>query len=114
MPKSLYGSINLTHLLELYKMKHSAFYKAENGNIYVNVDVYIKDEPDRFKHNASVSIYPSKDAKEKGETRAFIGNLKWSTKSQITGDELDLPPAPNAPFTDGDSHASTTKDETPF
>lgn len=105
MSKSLKGALNLTKLGKLFKDKHSSFWKSRTGDDWVNIEVYFK--PDQFGNDASLSITPSKKAKESGEKLAFIGNVKWHERSE----NADIPP--NTPFTDGDSRAST-KDDNPF
>ncbi len=108
MAKSLTGSINLTKLSKLFKAGHSSFWKSRVGDDWANIEVYIKDQPDQYGNHASVSITPSKKAKESGEQLAFIGNVKWYERSTDPG------LAPNVPFTDGDSRASTKDDDHPF
>lgn len=68
------GSICFTDLLDFAKSGHNAFSRAENGKIYVNVSLYIKDERDQYKNDASVSIVPKVDTNFKFE---FIGNMRW-------------------------------------
>lgn len=75
MSKLFYGSICLTDMIEAGKQGHSAFKKAENGKMYVSVNVWINDEPDRFGNNASVQINPTK---ESGHEKKYVGNLKIS------------------------------------
>ena len=49
MAQSFYGSIDFSKLIEQAKAGHKAFSKSEkNGKIYLNVDVYVKDEVDQF------------------------------------------------------------------
>lgn len=74
----LYGSINLTKLLEEAKKGHSAFRRAEsNGNIYVNVTQWINDKKDDKGNDSSITLASSKEKKD-AEKRVYIGNLKIS------------------------------------
>lgn len=71
MSKLFYGSICLTDILDKAKQKHEAFSKAKNGKIYVDISVWLNDEPDKYGNVMSVQV----NAKEKGN-RLYIGNLK--------------------------------------
>jgi len=48
MSKLLYGSLDFSKLLELAKAGNKAFSKADNGKIYLNLNVWINDEKDQF------------------------------------------------------------------
>lgn len=70
------GSLNLNEILEAAKNKHSAFSKAQNGNIYFNILVWENDEPDKFNNNFSVQLNAAKDAPE-DQKKKYIGNMKY-------------------------------------
>ena len=76
MAQSFYGSIDFSKLIEQAKAGHKAFTKSEkNGKIYLNVDVYVKDEVDQFGNIASIR------GTFKGATREdkfYFANLKES------------------------------------
>lgn len=75
MSKLLYGSIDFTKLLELAKAGNKAFSKHENGKIYLNLNVWINDEKDKFGNDASAQT-TFKDAAK--EDKIYFGNLKFS------------------------------------
>lgn len=76
MPQRMYGSLNLTKLLEKAKEGHSAFRRAEsNNNIYVNVTQWINDEKDAKGNDSAITLSSTKEAKET-EGKVYIGNLK--------------------------------------
>ncbi len=97
MSKSFYGSICLTDLLNKAKERHEAFTKSEkNGKIYVKVNIWLHDEPDKFDNVAAIQV----PAKEK-ENRFYIGNLKESEykEPEITNDDIqNLPEEDDLPF----------------
>jgi hypothetical protein len=93
MAKNYYGSICLTDLLNKAKEKHEAFAKSEkNGKIYVKVNIWVHDEPDKYDNVAAIQV----PAKEK-DNRFYIGNLKESEykEPEITDDDVDDLPEPN-------------------
>jgi hypothetical protein len=97
MSKLLYGSLDFSKLLELAKSGNKAFSRAENGKIYLNLNVWINDEKDKFGNSASMQT-SFKDAMK--EDKVYFGNLKISeapapkpleeNNSEVPGDD-DLP-----------------------
>ena len=75
MSKLLYGSINFSKLLELAKAGNKAFSKADNGKIYLNLNVWINDEKDQFGNDASMQTSFKEATKE---DKFYFGNLKIS------------------------------------
>lgn len=73
MSQLLYGSICLTDLIAQAKVQHPSITKAKNDKLYVNVKVWINDEPDQYGNNASIQIAPPKDSDLKP---IYFGNLK--------------------------------------
>lgn len=71
-----YGSIDFSKLLEQAKAGNKAFTKSEkNGRIYLNVDVFIKDEVDQYGNIASIRG-TFKGAQK--EDKFYFANLKES------------------------------------
>jgi hypothetical protein len=96
MSKLLYGSLDFSKLLELAKSGNKAFSRAENGKIYLNLNVWINDEKDKFGNSASMQT-SFKDAMK--EDKVYFGNLKISepytkpleeNNTEVPGDD-DLP-----------------------
>ena len=76
MAQSFYGSIDFSKLIEQAKAGHKAFTKSEkNGKIYLNVDVYVKDEVDQFGNIASIRGTFKGATKE---DKFYFANLKES------------------------------------
>jgi len=96
MNKLLYGSICLSDLIEIGKTGHSAYKKADNGKIYINVNVWINEEKDKFGNDASVCVNPEK---ESGHEKKYIGNLKYSEiKGTTQAKANDIPEIDSLPF----------------
>ena len=96
MAQSFYGSIDFSKLLEQAKAGSKAFTKSEkNGRIYLNVDVYVKDEVDQYGNIASIRG-TFKGAQK--EEKFYFANLKQSEQQEAQPlasndipDESDLP-----------------------
>jgi hypothetical protein len=98
MSKLLSGSINLS---KIDKTKIISTDKNgnpfENGSKFLNIVVWINDEPDQYGNNASIQISQSKEEREAGAKSIYIGNLKEpqsrnnepaSTRSASVADDL--------------------------
>lgn len=103
MAKSYYGSIDYDKLLNDLKAGRLKTYKNEKGTRYINVQVYLNDQPDQFGQHGSLAV-PLKEefhteVAGKKQNKLYIGNLKESTPkiSEATaedfqdGDEDDVP-----------------------
>lgn len=97
MAQSYYGSIDFSKLLEMAKSGHKAFSKSEkNGRIYLNVDVYVKDEVGQYGDKASIRGTFKGATKE---DKFYFANLKESApfaESQPTSN--DIPDTDDLPF----------------
>jgi len=98
MGKLLYGSIDFSKLLELAKAGNKAFSKAENGKIYLNLNVWINDTKDQYGNDASIQTYFKEASKE---DRFYFGNLKVSEQkspSPLEENDTDIPGPYDLPF----------------
>jgi len=98
MSKLLYGSIDFTKLLELAKAGNKAFSKADNGKIYLNLNVWINDEKDNYGNDASMQT-SFKDAAK--EDKIYFGNLKISEKKEnepVPENSAEIPEVDDLPF----------------
>lgn len=117
MNQLFYGSICLTDLIEKAKSKHSAFSKAQNGKIYVNVNVWLNQEKDRFGNVMSIKVTPSKENKDR-EEGFYIGNCKPSDGPKPVNDndinnlDVDIDPIATHPSISND--VSAQSDDLPF
>lgn len=73
----LNGSICLTDI-----PKDKIVTSEKNGKKYLNITIWINDEPDQFNNNGSISINQTKEQREAKEKKVYIGNLKYATQQQ--------------------------------
>jgi hypothetical protein len=98
MSKLLYGSIDFSKLLELAKAGNKAFAKSDNGKIYLNLNLWINDEKDKFGNDASLQTTFKESTKEE---KIYFGNLKISEQQgpkPLEGNNSDIPEADDLPF----------------
>lgn len=98
MSKLLYGSIDFTKLLELAKAGNKAFSKAQNGKIYLNVNVWINDEKDNYGNDASIQTTFKDSTKEE---KIYCGNLKLSEQKApeiLMANSDEIPESDDLPF----------------
>lgn len=89
MAQSFYGSIDFSKLIEQAKAGHKAFTKSEkNGKIYLNVDVYVKDEVDQYGNIASIRGTFKGATKE---DKFYFANLKESqfNEQKVEASDVD-------------------------
>lgn len=94
----MYGSIDFSKLLELAKSGNKAFSRAENGKIYLNLNVWINDEKDKFGNSASMQT-TFKDATK--EDKVYFGNLKISeaqSPKPLEENNADVPGDDDLPY----------------
>jgi len=77
MSKLLTGSIDLS---KIDKTKIVSVDKEgnpfKNNAKYLNIVVWVNDEPDNYGNTASIQISQSKEERESGAKATYIGNLK--------------------------------------
>lgn len=82
------GSICLTDLNDQARKGHSAFSKAQNGKIYINILTWLNDEKDKFGNVMSHQLSSTKDMREK-EGKIYIGNSKpLETNKPVSANDL--------------------------
>jgi hypothetical protein len=76
--------------VNLDKIDKSKLYKGSKGT-YLDLDVWINDEPDNYGNDASASLNLSKEERESGAKKVYVGNGKklfgWGSS---TGSNLDV------------------------
>ena len=98
MSKLFGGSICLTELNNLAKTGHSAFSKAGNGKIYVNINIWENDTADKFDNTHSIQVNPKKDSPD---TKAYIGNAKpvgRKEPEELPAGDASIPDDDDLPF----------------
>jgi hypothetical protein len=51
----------------------------------LNINVWINDEADKFGNNASIQISQTKEQRDAGEPKKYVGNLKTVQAKEQTG-----------------------------
>ena len=78
--------------IDVTKIDKAHLYKGEKGT-YLNADLWINDEPDKFGNDASVSMSQTKEDRTAKKPKIYIGNGK-----KVLGWEGEAPkPKPAAP-----------------
>lgn len=52
--------------------------QAKNGKLYLNIDIWLNAEKDKYENIGSVSVRQSKEEREAKEKKVYIGNFKES------------------------------------
>ena len=88
----LIGGINLS------KIPKDKITEDKNGNKWLNVAVWVNDEPDQYGNIGSVQVQQSLEERDAKAPKLYIGNLKPPKKAEVPtptvgvmDDELDLP-----------------------
>lgn len=71
------GSICLTDI-----PKDKITVSEKNGKKYLNINLWLNDEPDQFNNNGSIQVSQSKEEREAGAKKQYIGNFKYAQKKQ--------------------------------
>jgi len=79
--------------INLDKIDKSKLYKGSKGT-YLDLDVWINDEPDNYDNDASASLNLSKEERESGAKKVYVGNGKklfgWgSSKDSASNVDID-------------------------
>ena len=59
-----------------------ALTKAQNGKIYISVNVWVNDQYDQYQNIASIQLGQSKEQRAAGQKKVYIGNLKYMDNQQ--------------------------------
>lgn len=73
------GSLCLSDLNTKAKEGHPAFSKANNGKIYVNVNLWHNEEPDQYEKVAQLQLSKPKDSKE---STIYVGSFSLPKKKE--------------------------------
>lgn len=107
MSKLLSGSICLTDI-----PKDKIWKSDKTGKQYLNINVWLNDEPDQYNNNGSIQVGQTKEEREAKEKKVYVGNLKFVEARQQT-EAANVPvkkSAPAAPVED----AVIVDDDLPF
>lgn len=62
---------------------------TKNGKKYLNITLWVNDAPDQYGNDASISVNQTKDEREAGAKKTYIGNLKRPQAAAITAPSND-------------------------
>lgn len=99
MAQLLSGSICLTDI-----PKDKIWKSEKTGKQYLNINVWINDDADKFGNNGSIQVGQTKEEREAGEAKKYVGNLKFVQAKQQT-ETANVPvkkAAPAAPVEDAE------------
>jgi len=85
MAQILTGSICLTDI-----PKDKITKSEKNGKLYLNINVFINDEPDQYSNNGAIAIQQSKDEREAKAKRTYIGNVKFAQQPPAAAPTQEL------------------------
>jgi hypothetical protein len=107
MSKLLSGSICLTDI-----PKDKIWKSEKTGKQYLNINVWINDDADKFGNNGSIQVNQTKEEREAKDTKVYVGNLKFvEAKQQNAAANVPVKKsAPAAPVED----AEIVDDDLPF
>lgn len=99
MAQSFYGSINFDKLMEAIKSgKVKTFKSNETGIRYINIGVWINDNPNEYGNIGSLSLPLKEEHQSEGNKVVYVADLKRNTpKTQeataedFNDEEDDLP-----------------------
>jgi len=75
--------------------KESITVSESNGKKYLNINVWVNDDVDRYNNIGSIQVSQTKEQREAGAKKVYIGNLKNTAKQQQVNT-----PAKGAPAND--------------
>lgn len=66
----------ITASINLSKIDKTKLTKDKNGNLWLNMDIFVSDTPDRYGNDVSIAYRQTKEERELKEKRGYIGNGK--------------------------------------
>lgn len=89
------GSICLTDI-----PKDKITVSQKNGKNYLNINLWLNDEADKFNNNGSIQVSQSKEEREAKVPKQYIGNFKYAQvkTAQAQEETPDLEVADDLPF----------------
>ena len=79
----------LTGYIDVTKITREKLTEGKDGRKYLNIAVWLNEAPDQFGNIASIQESQSKEEREAGKSKNYLGNLKEFVKQQAS--------APSAP-----------------
>lgn len=60
-----------------------------NGKKYLNITIWVNDNPDKYENIGSIHVSQSKDERERSERRSYIGNFKIPVVNKSVSSNAD-------------------------
>ena len=95
MAQLFYGSIYLSDI-----PKDKITTSKKNGKKYLNITVWMNDQPDPYGNTASISIGQSEQERTSKASKVYIGNLKTSAVQKAASENTTTPLVKAASFVD--------------
>ena len=102
MARIISGSMDVT------KIDKTKLIEGKNGAKYLNFDIIVNDEPDKYGKDVSLTLSQTKEERTAKEKKVFIGNGKTVWKKEPQADTNYAAPAQN------NSSAPVEDDSLPF
>lgn len=61
--------------IDVTKIDKSKLYRGKKGT-YLNLDVWLNDEPDKYGRDGSVSMTQTRDERDANEPKVYLGDAK--------------------------------------
>ena len=87
----------LTGSIDVSKISKDKLISGKDGRKYLNITVWLNDELDQFGNIASIQESQSKEERDAGKAKNYLGNLKEFVKQDAESigsdakDDQDLP-----------------------
>lgn len=79
MAQLLNGSICLSDI-----PKDKIWKSEKTGKQYLNINVWINDDADKFGNNGSIQVSQTKEERDANEAKKYVGNIKFVQAKQQT------------------------------
>lgn len=96
MAQLLNGSICLSDI-----PKDKIWKSEKTGKQYLNINVWINDDADKFGNNGSIQVSQTKEERDANEAKKYVGNIKFvQAKQQTQSDDVPVKKAASAKLLD--------------
>lgn len=96
--------------MDVTKIDKTKLIEGKNGAKYLNFDIIVNDEPDKYGKDVSLTLSQTKEERTAKEKKVFIGNGKTVWKKEPQADTNYTSPAETV----SNSSSSNAADDLPF
>jgi len=83
----------LSASIDLAKIDKSKIKVSDKGQKFLNIDIWINDEPNQWGQNVSINIQQSKEERERKVKKVYIGNGKSMDQFATTSATVNVTPS---------------------